>query len=127
MLSKPLIWFWNPLYNPFRPWGVGVFFEIGIFFPVVFRSKLLVTAGFDMANTPENPFRHFYGTDTKDVIDKGVVEEISQIPSATESLRRQLDKRGTKVISLTVDGAQMSFKRVYDIENLMKEITDIGY
>ena len=122
LLRKPCAWFWNPLFNPYRPWGVGVFFEIGIFFPIVFRSKLLVTVGFDMTNTAQNPFKHFYGTKTNEVVDNGVIEEINQIPLATASLLKQLENRGIKVISLTVQDAKMAFNKVLDFKSLLNAI-----
>lgn len=122
MLKLPLMRFWNPLFNPFRPWGVGVFFELGVFLPVILGSKYFVTVGFDMANTDKNPFNHFYGTKTKEVIDDGVLKEISLIPSATAKIDRFYKSKKIKSCSLTVENAPIEFEKVYNFEDLLSII-----
>ena len=41
----------------FRPWGVGIFYELAIFVPLLFRAKKIILCGIDMNNKGKY---HFY-------------------------------------------------------------------
>jgi len=125
LLNIPNLAIWNPLFNPYRPWGVGVFFEVAIFLPYIFRSKQIATIGFDMALSHKNGFNHFYGTEHGKVFDDGIMKEISLIGSCTKKIREIFSKRNCEIRSLTVYNSPISFIKYTESENFFADLSEL--
>ncbi len=79
LIYKKNFKFWKYGLLPFRPWGVGIFFELAVHLPILLKAKEVTVAGFDM--NKEGPF-HFYD-DTKNAKSYNVDNwEFELIPEA---------------------------------------------
>ena len=126
MLRRPLMFLWNPLWNPFRPWGVGVFFEMAIFLPYIFKSRQIATIGFDMAITDGKGFDHFYGTKHNEVFDQGVSREISLISGCTRKIKKIFKDKNCEIRSLTVEESPISFKKYTDSKKFFADLISVS-
>jgi len=111
----------NELKNSFRrPWGVGIFFELAIFLPVLFKAKNIILCGIDMNSTGKF---HFY--DNKDEEDSSAYKvdgfEFYYTKGTVPYLEYWLHQQGINIYNLS-PLSEMPFKKYDDVKSLMKDV-----
>lgn len=99
---------WEYGFSPYRPWGVGIFFELAVHLPALFNIKEVVLAGFDMNKSGRF---HFYDND-KDARDYQVDGwEFELVPASTKHLDEYYIRKGIQVEVYTTN-AELSFSNM---------------
>jgi hypothetical protein len=112
----------NELVNRFRrPWGVGIFFELAIFLPVLFRAKKIILCGIDMNS--QGKF-HFY--DDKDAEDSKSYKvddfEFYFTKGTVPYLEYWLKKKSIEIFNLS-PLSEMPFKKYLSVKDLNKDLS----
>lgn len=100
----------------FRPWGVGVFFELAIFIPVLFGAKRIIVTGIDM--NPVGKF-HFYDKDDAEDSERYGVDsfEFPYSRGSSVYLNYWLKKRGCDIMSYS-DISNLDFPKIYSLDKI---------
>jgi hypothetical protein len=111
----------NELINSFRrPWGVGIFFELAIFLPVLFGAKKIILCGIDMNSTGKY---HFYDGEHKDDSKSYKVDsfEFYYTKGTVPYLEYWLHQQKCEIVNLR-PLSEMPFKKYHDVDTLKKDL-----
>lgn len=111
----------NELLKSFRrPWGVGIFFELAIFLPVLFKAKSIILCGIDMNSTGKF---HFYDNKEEENSKSYKVDgfEFYYTKGTVPYLEYWLQQQGINIYNLS-PLSEMPFKKYKDVKTLMKDI-----
>ncbi|WP_456296406.1 hypothetical protein M1D72_20985 [Vibrio sp. AK197] len=105
-----------------RPWGVGIFFELAIFLPVLFKCKNIVLCGVDM-NSKGN--YHFYDKNNEDHAISYNVDEFEFFFTKGTSyyLEYWLKTKGINVFNLS-PMSEMPITKVNTVSELKKKLNE---
>lgn len=103
-----------------RPWGVGIFFELALFLPVLFNAENIILCGIDMNSTGKF---HFYdGSEGQDSKAYSVDDfEFFFTKGTVPYIEYWLSKKGIGIYNLS-PLSEMPFKKYKSVSSLLAEM-----